>query len=55
MRFPFRTTLAQLLKRGGNRALDVSPDALTFPTYGAGVRKGKQVPRRAKNFLRWRI
>ena len=34
---------------------DVSPDALMFPTYGAGERKGKQVPRRAKNFLRWRI
>lgn len=26
-----------------------------FPTYGAGERKGKQVPRRAKNFLRWRV
>lgn len=34
---------------------DISPEALMFPTYGAGGRKGKQVPRRAKNFLTWRI
>jgi integrase len=34
---------------------DTSPDSLMFPTYGAGVNKGKQVPRRAKNFLNWRI
>jgi integrase len=26
-----------------------------FPTYGTGQRIGKQVPRRAKNFLKWRI
>ena len=34
---------------------DVSPDALMFPTFGRGKRKGQAVPRWAKNFLRWRI
>lgn len=34
---------------------DTSPDALMFPTCGTGERTGKQVPRRAKNFLKWRI
>ena len=36
-------------------AKDTSPDALMFPTFGRGVRRGKAVPRRGKNFLRWRI
>ena len=26
-----------------------------FPTFGRGLRTGEQVPRNAKNFLRWRI
>ena len=34
---------------------DISADALMFPTYGTGERTGEQVPRRAKNFLKWRI
>jgi integrase len=38
---------------------DVSPDALMFPTFGRrsrhGTRSGKNVPRQAKNFLKWRI
>jgi len=34
---------------------DPSPDALMFPTFGRGERKGRAVPRRAKNFLKWRI
>jgi integrase len=34
---------------------DPSPDALMFPTFGRGKRKGQAVPRHAKNFLRWRI
>jgi integrase len=34
---------------------DISPDALMFPTFGRGKRKGQAVPRWAKNFLRWRI
>lgn len=38
---------------------DTSPEALMFPTYGrrsrTGIRSGKKVPRRAKNFLKWRI
>jgi integrase len=34
---------------------DVSPDALMFPTFGRGERKGQAVPRWGKNFLRWRI
>ena len=38
---------------------DVSPEALMFPTFGRhschGTRSGKNVPRQAKNFLKWRI
>ena len=34
---------------------DTSPDALMFPTFGRDERKGEKVPRRAKNFLKWRI
>jgi integrase len=33
---------------------DPSPDALMFPTFGRGERKGQTVPRWGKNFLRWR-
>ncbi len=36
-------------------AKDTSPDALMFPTFGRGARKGQAVPRQGKNFLRWRI
>jgi integrase len=35
--------------------MDPSPDALMFPTFGRGERKGKAVPRWGKNFLKWRI
>lgn len=34
---------------------DSSPEALMFPTFGKAERKGRKVPRRAKNFLKWRI
>jgi integrase len=34
---------------------DSSPDALMFPTFGRGERKGQSVPRWGKNFLRWRV
>jgi len=34
---------------------DPSPEALMFPTFGRDERKGQKVPRRAKNFLKWRI
>lgn len=34
---------------------DTSPDALMFPTFGRDDRKGQKVPRRAKNFIIWRI
>ena len=34
---------------------DSSPDALMFPTFGHGERKGQAVPRWGKNFLPWRI
>lgn len=35
--------------------VDPSPEALMFPTFGRGERKGKAVPRWGKNFLTWRI
>jgi integrase len=34
---------------------DISDEALMFPTFGRNKRKGQKVPRRAKNFLKWRI
>jgi hypothetical protein len=34
---------------------DSSPDALMFPTFGRGKRKGQAVPRRGKNFLTWSV
>jgi integrase len=34
---------------------DTSPDALMFPTFGRGKRKGEVVPRQGRNFLKWRI
>jgi integrase len=34
---------------------DPSPDALMFPTFGRGKRKGQAVPRHATNFLNWRV
>ncbi len=34
---------------------DASPEALMFPTFGRGKRKGQAVPRHAKNFLTWRV
>jgi integrase len=34
---------------------DSSPEALMFPTFGRGKRKGQAVPRWGKNFLKWRI
>jgi integrase len=34
---------------------DPSPEALMFPTFGRGKRKGQAVPRWGKNFLKWRI
>jgi integrase len=34
---------------------DSSPEALMFPTFGRAEHKGRKVPRRAKNFLKWRI
>ena len=34
---------------------DSSPDALMFPTFGRGERKGQAVPRWGKNFLKWRV
>src|SRR5580658_2576236 len=34
---------------------DSSPEALMFPTFGRGERKGQAVPRWGKNFLNWRI
>ncbi len=34
---------------------DSSPEALMFPTFGRGNRKGEAVPRCGKNFLRCRI
>ena len=34
---------------------DPSPEALMFPTFGRGKRKGQAVPRWGKNFLKWRM
>jgi hypothetical protein len=44
-----------VLEAWGKLSKDSSPDALMFPTFGPGQRKGQVVPRWRKNFLRWRI
>jgi integrase len=36
-------------------AKNTSADALMFPTFGRGIRKGEVVPRQGRNFLKWRI
>jgi integrase len=36
-------------------AKNTTPDALMFPTFGRGKRKGEVVPRQGRNFLKWRI
>jgi integrase len=39
----------------GRFTSDTSPEALIFPTFGRGKRKGQIVPHDSKNFLRARI
>lgn len=52
---PIPDDLVPIIEAWRQVCSDTSPDALMFPTYGAGERSGTQVPRRAKNFLKWRI
>ncbi len=40
---------------GDRLCADSSPEALMFPTFGRGKRKGQAVPRTGKNFLTWRV
>jgi integrase len=42
-------------RRGTGSAPTCHPTHLMSPTFGQGERKGKAVPRRGKNFLRWRV
>jgi integrase len=34
---------------------NTAPEALMFPTFGRGIRKGEVVSRQGRNFLKWRI
>lgn len=52
---PVPDDIAPIIEAWRQVCPDTSPDALMFPTYGTGERIGKKVPRRAKNFLKWRI
>jgi integrase len=52
---PIPDDIVPIIEAWRQACSDTSPDALMFPTYGTGERVGKQVPRRAKNFLKWRI
>jgi integrase len=52
---PIPDDIAPIIEAWRQVCPDISPDGLMFPTYGTGERTGKQVPRRAKNFLKWRI
>ncbi len=52
---PVPEDLVPIIEAWRQQSPDTAPDALMFPTYGAGERAGQKVPRRAKYFLKSRI
>src|ERR1035438_10212441 len=52
---PVPELVRPVLENWRRQCADSSPDALMFPTFGGGERKGQAVPRWGKNFLKWRI
>jgi len=52
---PVPEQVRPVLENWRQECSDPSPEALMFPTFGRGERKGQAVPRWGKNFLRWRV
>jgi len=52
---PIPDAIIPIVEAWRRECLDSSPEALMFPTFGRAERTGRKVPRRAKNFLKWRI
>jgi integrase len=55
---PIPEDIRPIVEAWRNLCPDTSPDALMFPTYGrtrSGARTKQNVPRQAKNFIKWRI
>jgi putative phosphoesterase len=52
---PVPQLVRPVLENWRRQCADSSPDALMFPTFGRGKRKGQAVPRWGKNFLAGRI
>jgi integrase len=52
---PIPDDIIPIVEAWRRECTDSSPEALMFPTFGRAERKGHKVPRRAKNFLKWRI
>ena len=52
---PVPEQVRPIIERWKQLCIDPSPEALMFPTFGRGERKGQAVPRWGKNFLRWRV
>jgi integrase len=52
---PVPEQIRPMIEAWNRFAPDTSPEALMFPTFGRGKRKGEIVPHSSKNFLRARI
>lgn len=52
---PVPKLVRPVIENWRRQCADSSPDALMFPTFGRGKRKGQAVPRWGKNFLTGRI
>ena len=52
---PVPKLVRPVIENWRRQCADSSPDALMFPTFGRGKRKGQAVPRWGKNFLVGRI
>jgi integrase len=52
---PIPEDLIPIIEAWRSVSKNTSPDALMFPTFGRGIRKGEVVPRHGRNFLKWRI
>lgn len=54
-RVPIPDDVGPIIEAWKRQCRDSSAEALMFSTFGRGERTGTRVPRRARNFLKWRI
>jgi len=52
---PVPELVRPIIEKWRQLCADSSPEALMFPTFGRGKRKGQAVPRWGKNFLTWSV